>query len=78
LIWWAAEFGAWLLQIIKRTEKGFKVLPRRWVVAGRWRSFSIVPPLSATHAMRDITGIPAAARKSLFSPVADPVANCCH
>ncbi len=29
LIWWAAEFGAWLLQIIIRTEKGFKVLPRR-------------------------------------------------
>jgi putative transposase len=33
LVWWAAEFGAWLLQIIKWTEKkGFHVLPRRWVV----------------------------------------------
>jgi putative transposase len=32
LVFWAAEFGEWLLSIIRRTEKGFKVLPRRWVV----------------------------------------------
>jgi putative transposase len=32
LVWWAAEFGEWLLAIIRRTDKGFKVLPRRWVV----------------------------------------------
>lgn len=32
LVWWAAEFGDWLLSIILRTDKGFKVLPRRWVV----------------------------------------------
>jgi putative transposase len=32
LVYWAALFGEWLLSIIKRTDKGFKVLPRRWVV----------------------------------------------
>ena len=32
LVWWAAEFGGWLLAIIRRTDKGFQVLPRRWVV----------------------------------------------
>ena len=34
LLDWAAEFGNWLLQIVKRSDdmQGFKVLPRRWVV----------------------------------------------
>lgn len=32
LVYWASLFGEWLLSIIKRTDKGFKVLPRRWVV----------------------------------------------
>ena len=34
LIGWAAEFGQWVLEIVKRTDdvKGFKVLPQRWVV----------------------------------------------
>ena len=32
LVHWAAEFGGWLFSIIRRTDKGFKVLPRRWVV----------------------------------------------
>jgi putative transposase len=32
LVYWAAHFGEWLLSIIKRTDNGFKVLPRRWVV----------------------------------------------
>lgn len=34
LLDWAAEFGNWLLQIVKRSDdmRGFEVLPRRWVV----------------------------------------------
>ncbi len=34
LIYWCAYFGAWLLDIILRSDKakGFQVLPRRWVV----------------------------------------------
>ena len=34
LLDWAAEFGNWLLQIVKRSDdmQGFEVLPRRWVV----------------------------------------------
>ena len=32
LVYWCAYFGHWLLDIIRRTDKGFKVLPRRWVV----------------------------------------------
>ena len=39
LIDWTANFGHWVLQIIKRCDdvKGFVVLPRRWVVE---RTFS--------------------------------------
>jgi len=31
---WAQAFGNWVLQIVKRpdSQKGFAVLPRRWVV----------------------------------------------
>lgn len=32
LVYWCAYFGRWLLAIIRRCDKGFKVLPRRWVV----------------------------------------------
>ena len=34
LIGWAAEYGQWVLEIVKRTDDvaGFKVLPHRWVV----------------------------------------------
>lgn len=34
LVKWAAEHGGWTLEIVRRTDdmKGFKVLPRRWVV----------------------------------------------
>ena len=32
LVYWCAYFGGWLLDIIRRCDKGFKVLPRRWVV----------------------------------------------
>jgi putative transposase len=34
LIEWAAAFGGWVLEIVKRTDdvKGFKLLPHRWVV----------------------------------------------
>lgn len=34
LIDWVKQFGGWVLQIVKRSDdvKGFKVLPRRWVV----------------------------------------------
>ena len=32
LVYWAAYFGGWWLEIVKRTSKGFEVLPRRWVV----------------------------------------------
>jgi len=34
LLDWAAEFGNWRLQIVKRSDdmQGFEVLPRRWVV----------------------------------------------
>ena len=48
LLEWAAEFGNWLLQIVKRSDdmRGFEVLPRRWVVErtlswlGRYRRLS--------------------------------------
>jgi putative transposase len=48
LIEWAREGCGWELQVVKRTdkEKGFKVLPRRWVVErtfgwlGRYRRLS--------------------------------------
>ena len=34
LVAWAAAFGDWALEIVKRSDKatGFVVLPRRWVV----------------------------------------------
>jgi len=34
LVQWAAKFGRWVLDIVKRTgdQIGFVVLPRRWVV----------------------------------------------
>jgi len=34
LIKWVASFGNWVLEIVKRSDdqKGFVVLPRRWVV----------------------------------------------
>ena len=34
LVGWAAAFGHWVLEIVKRTDdvKGFKLLPHRWVV----------------------------------------------
>lgn len=34
LIGWLAEFCRWTLEIVKRTDdvKGFRILPRRWVV----------------------------------------------
>lgn len=34
LIEWAKTLGRWTLQIVKRTDdvKGFKVLPKRWIV----------------------------------------------
>ena len=34
LVEWAATFGGWVLEIVKRTDdvRGFKVLPHRWVV----------------------------------------------
>ena len=48
LIAWAAAFGGWVLEIVKRTDdvKGFKLLPHRWVVErtfgwlGRYRRHS--------------------------------------
>ncbi len=48
LIEWTASFGGWALEIVKRNDdvKGFKVLPRRWVVErtlgwiGRYRRLS--------------------------------------
>lgn len=32
LIAWAKTLGRWTLQIVKRTEAGFAVLPKRWIV----------------------------------------------
>ena len=34
LIAWVAAFGNWVLEIVKRSDdvKGFKLLPRRWVI----------------------------------------------
>jgi putative transposase len=32
LIDWVRSFGQWTLEIVKRTEKGFAVLPKRWIV----------------------------------------------
>jgi putative transposase len=48
LIEWTRRTGKWLLEIVKRSDdvKGFKVLPRRWVVErtfgwlGRYRRMS--------------------------------------
>ena len=45
---WAAAFGQWVLEIVKRSDdvKGFKLLPHRWVVErtfgwlGRYRRHS--------------------------------------
>ena len=32
LIEWAKQLGRWTLEIVKRTEPGFAVLPKRWIV----------------------------------------------
>ena len=48
LVEWVSSICGWLLQIVKRSDdqKGFKVLPRRWVVErtfgwlGRYRRLS--------------------------------------
>jgi putative transposase len=32
LIDWAKSLGRWTLQIVKRSEAGFAVLPKRWIV----------------------------------------------
>jgi putative transposase len=32
LIGWAKHLGRWTLEIVKRTEAGFAVLPKRWIV----------------------------------------------
>ncbi len=34
LVAWTAKFGQWILDIVKRPsdQKGFSVLPRRWIV----------------------------------------------
>ena len=46
LISWAAQFGGWLLEIVKRTSTKFEVLPKRWIVErtfgwlGRYRRHS--------------------------------------
>ena len=48
LVEWVKRFGHWTLEIVKRSDdvKGFKVLPRRWVVErtfawlGRYRRLS--------------------------------------
>jgi putative transposase len=32
LIDWAKHLGRWTLEIVKRTEVGFAVLPKRWIV----------------------------------------------
>jgi putative transposase len=48
LVGWAATFGKWVLEIVKRSDdvKGFKLLPHRWVVErtfgwlGRYRRHS--------------------------------------
>ena len=48
LIEWVAATGGWILEIVKRSDdvKGFKVLPKRWIVErtfawlGRYRRHS--------------------------------------
>src|SRR5262249_35579828 len=48
LVDWVSDFGDWTLEIVKRSDdvRGFKVLPRRWVVErtlgwlGRYRRMS--------------------------------------
>ena len=32
LVQWVEQLKAFVLKIIKRTDKGFKVLPKRWIV----------------------------------------------
>ena len=32
LIDWARKLGRWIVQIVKRSEPGFVVLPKRWIV----------------------------------------------
>ncbi len=52
LVHWAAEFGEWLLAIIRRTDKGFKVLPRRWVVERTFAWFGQYRRLSKDYEER--------------------------
>ena len=32
LVYWAAYFGGWLLEIVRRTSTKFEILPKRWIV----------------------------------------------
>jgi len=32
LVQWVIQLKAFVLSIIKRTDKGFKILPKRWIV----------------------------------------------
>ena len=32
LVEWTKQFGHWTLEIVKRSETGFRVLPKRWIV----------------------------------------------
>ena len=32
LVQWAEQLKAFVLKIVKRTDKGFKILPKRWIV----------------------------------------------
>ena len=45
LVGWAAAFGGWALEVVKRTDDvaGFKVLPHRWVVEADVRLAGVVP-----------------------------------
>jgi putative transposase len=51
LVAWAAKFGRWVLDIVKRPigQKGFLVLPRRWVVERTFGWFSKYRRLSKDY-----------------------------
>lgn len=51
LVGWCADFGNWTLEIVKRSDdiKGFKVLPRRWVVERTFAWFAPYRRLSKDY-----------------------------
>lgn len=49
LIEYVAKFFSWILEIVKRTDKGFKVLPFRWIVERTFAWFNNYRGLSKDY-----------------------------